>query len=130
MPRKILDNGKIHSAIQQTIADNQLEIMNEVSQAVESQDIVVVGMAGNPHVGKARKALKTANLPFTYLQYGGYMSQWRKRNAIKMWTGWATFPMIFVKGNLIGGAAETQALINSGELQNLLDQTGAEAKAS
>lgn len=129
MPRNILDNDRIHSAIQQTVTNNQLEVMAEVTKAVESQDIVVVGMAGNPHVGKARKALNSANLPFTYLQYGGYMSQWRKRNAVKMWTGWPTFPMVFVKGCLIGGATETQALISSGELQNLLDQKETQAKA-
>jgi len=129
MPRNILDSDRIHSTIQQTVTDNQLEVMNEVTKAVESQDIVVVGMAGNPHVGKARKALEAADLPFTYLQYGGYMSQWRKRNAVKMWTGWPTFPMVFVKGCLIGGAVEAQALINSGELQNLLDQKDVQAKA-
>ena len=130
MPRNILSSDRIHSSIQETVTSNQQEIMNEVLQAVESQDIVVIGMSGNPHVGKARKALKAANLSFTYLQYGGYMSQWRKRNALKMWTGWPTFPMVFVKGTLIGGAAETQALINSGELQSLLDQNNAAAKAS
>ncbi|MBL4606858.1 MAG: hypothetical protein JKY01_03395 [Pseudomonadales bacterium] len=127
MPRKTLDSTKIHNAIQDTVADNQLEIMNEVIQAVESQDIVVIGMSGNPHVGKARKALTAANLPFTYLQYGGYISQWRKRNAVKMWSGWPTFPMVFVKGTLIGGGEETQALINSGELQTTLNQPKAAA---
>ena len=129
MPRNILDNDKIHSTIQQTVTDNQREVMKEVIEAVENQDIVVVGMAGNPHAGAARKALEAAGLPFTYLQYGGYISQWRKRNAIKMWTGWPTFPMVFVKGCLVGGATEAQALISSGELQNLLDQKDLQAKA-
>ena len=122
MPRKLLDNNFIHPSIQDVVSDNQLEIMNEVTQAVENDDIVVIGMAVNPHVGTARKVLKNANLPFTYLQYGGYMSQWRKRNAIKMWSGWPTFPMVFVKGSLIGGASETQALLNSGELQKMLEE--------
>ena len=42
------------------------------------------------------------------------------RNALKMWTGWPTLPMVFVKGTLIGGANETIALIESGELQRML----------
>ncbi len=37
-----------------------------------------------------------------------------------MWTGWPTLPMVFVKGTLIGGADETLALIESGELQRML----------
>lgn len=123
MTRKVLDNNQIHPAIQSAISDNQFEIMNEVTEAVANNDIVVIGMGGNPHVGTARKVLKAAGHPVTYLQYGGYLSQWRKRNALKMWTGWATFPMVFVKGNLIGGATEARTLIDNGELQKMLDSS-------
>jgi monothiol glutaredoxin len=37
-----------------------------------------------------------------------------------MWTGWPTFPMIFVKGELIGGFQDLERLIVSGELQSSL----------
>jgi glutaredoxin-related protein len=37
-----------------------------------------------------------------------------------MWTGWPTFPMVFVKGVLVGGADDLKALIASGELQQML----------
>ena len=37
-----------------------------------------------------------------------------------MWTGWPTFPMVFVQGVLVGGASELQALIDSGELKTML----------
>ena len=45
---------------------------------------------------------------------------WRRRTALKMWTGWPTFPMVFVKGMLIGGADDLAKLIASGELKRLL----------
>ncbi len=51
-------------------------------------------MAQNPHVKNVRKALKNAGIDFTYLEYGSYFSQWRKRLAIKMWSGWPTFPRL------------------------------------
>jgi monothiol glutaredoxin len=35
-------------------------------------------------------------LDFIYLEYGSYTKGWRRRLALKMWTGWPTFPMIFV----------------------------------
>lgn len=34
-----------------------------------------------------------------------------------MWTGWQTFPMVFVKGVLVGGASELDKLVKSGELK-------------
>jgi len=32
------------------------------------------------------------------------------------WTGWPTFPMVFVKGVLVGGAEDLARLIEKGEL--------------
>jgi len=59
-------------------------------------------------------------VPFRYLEYGSYLHEWRRRNALKMWTGWPTFPMIFVKGVLVGGADDVARLIASGELDRRL----------
>ena len=88
--------------------------------AVDTNDVVVVGMGLNPFPKKARKALEAAGQPFRYLEYGNYLNTWRERNALKMWTGWPTFPMVFVKGTLIGGASDLQKLIDSGELKEAL----------
>lgn len=125
MPRNILEPNRIHASIQNTVSNYQHEIMNEVIAAVQKHDIVIVGMATNPHVKKARKLLTAAQFPFTYLEYGSYLSQWRQRGAIKMWSGWPTFPMVFVKGILIGGASDTEVLIKKGELKQMLLNTGA-----
>jgi glutaredoxin-related protein len=77
-------------------------------------------MGQNPFPRKARRLLDQAGIPYHYLGYGSYFSQWRRRNALKMWTGWPTFPMVFVKGVLIGGASDLQALLASGELKRML----------
>ena len=120
MSRSILDETHIHPAIRTVIAANHADIVGEVKAAIARNDIVVVGMAQNPFPRKARALLKSAGLQHAYLEYGSYLSGWRRRNALKMWTGWPTFPMVFVKGMLIGGAGELQKLIASGELQTLL----------
>ena len=39
-----------------------------------------------------------------------------------MWSGWPTFPMVFVKGVLVGGADETERLIQSGEFKRALGE--------
>ena len=82
-------------------------------------------MAGNPWCRRARQSLRDAGVVHHYLEYGSYLSLWRKRNALKMWTGWPTFPMVFVKGRLIGGAQDLTRLLASGELQRLLGEPDA-----
>jgi len=69
---------------------------------------------------KARKLLDAAGVAHHDLDYGSYLSGWRRRNALKMWTGWPTFPMVFVKGVLVGGAQDLERLVASGELKALL----------
>ena len=54
------------------------------------------------------------------MEYGSYLSQWRLRTALKMWTGWSSFPMVFVKGVLVGGATDLKALNASGELRRMV----------
>ena len=120
MPRPILDEQHIHPAIRDKVAGHHADIVREVQAAITANAVVVVGMAQNPFPKKAKKALDAAGVPYEYLQYGSYLGEWRRRNALKMWTGWPTFPMVFVKGVLVGGAGELEKIIASGELKKLL----------
>lgn len=120
MPRPILDEAQIHPAIRARIAEYRQEIVQEVKAAIQDSDVVVVGMAMNPFPRKARKALDAIGQPYRYLEYGSYFSDWRRRSALKMWTGWPTLPMIFVKGTLVGGFSDLEALIANGELKRML----------
>jgi glutaredoxin-related protein len=120
MTRPVLDEAQIHPTIREAVANLHADILREVQGAIAQNAVVVVGMAQNPFCRKARTALTTAGLPFKYLEYGSYFSFWRQRNVLKMWTGWPTMPMVFVKGQLVGGANDLAALIASGELKRLL----------
>jgi len=125
MSRPVLDEAHIHPAIRTKLAENRQAIVREVMEAIEANEVVVVGMAMNPFPRKARKILDQAKQPHRYLEYGSYLSRWRERNALKMWTGWPTIPMVFVKGVLIGGSTELQTLVDSGELKTLLGRGAA-----
>ena len=120
MARLILDEAHIHPAIRGMVASSNRDIVEEVVAAVAAHHIVVVGMAQNPAPKKARKLLSDAGLTHHYLEYGSYFNNWRRRNALKLWTGWPTFPMVFVKGTLVGGASDLEKLMLSGELKKLL----------
>ena len=122
MPRTILDESRLHPAIRDQVANRHADIVHNVQAAAGSNPVLVVGMRQNPHVRRARRLLDAAGVPYHYLEYGSYLSLWRKRNALKMWTGWPTFPMVFVKGVLVGGADEIGRLIESGELKRALGE--------
>lgn len=116
MPRRTLDESKIHADIHEKINTLHADILDEVIAAIDANDFVVIGMKGNPHCKGACKLLAQKNHAFEYLEYGGYLSKWRRRNALKMWSGWPTFPMVFNKGTLIGGASDLKKLLDSGAL--------------
>jgi len=119
-PRPILDESHIHPAIRDKVASHRMVYVKEVLAAIAAYPVVVVGMRQNPMPRKARRALEAAGVAHHYLEYGSYLSEWRNRNALKMWTGWPTFPMVFVKGMLVGGAEDLIRLIGSGELKKML----------
>jgi monothiol glutaredoxin len=114
-------NDKFSPLAQEFLDHFHADVLKEVHAAVETDPVVVVGMATNPHVGKVRKALDAEGIDYTYLGYGGYLSQWSKRLAIKMWSGWPTYPQVFVKGTLIGGNSRTCTALESGLFRELLE---------
>jgi monothiol glutaredoxin len=120
MPRPTLDEAHIHPAIREQIAGYHANTVREVQQALGQHAVVVVGMAQNPFCKKARKALQAAGIAHHYLEYGSYLGEWRRRNALKMWSGWPTLPMVFAKGVLVGGADDLVKLLASGEFKRLI----------
>lgn len=116
MPRHILDESKIHPAIQHLIASHHRDTVEEVQTALSQHHVVVVGMRQNPVCSATRKRLHQAKIEHHYLEYGSYFSDWRKRNALKLWTGWPTLPMVFADGVLLGGDSDVKALLTSGQL--------------
>lgn len=117
MPRPILSEANIHPAIRDSIAGYKADILHEVQAALVVSPVVVVGMRQNPFPKKACKLLDSRSIKYQYLEYGSYFSNWRDRLALKMWTGWPTFPMVFVRGELIGGYQDLEKLIEKGELK-------------
>jgi len=115
--RMILESARISPAAAEKLTSFHSDVVARVVSLVESHPIVVVGMAQNPFVKSVRNALKAAGLEFEYLELGSYFSEWKQRLAIKQWSGWPTFPQVFVRGVLIGGADLTKAALADGTLQ-------------
>jgi monothiol glutaredoxin len=109
------------------MGDFHAEVIGEIDAAVQRHAVVIVGMAQNPHVKNVRRALAEAKIPFTYLEYGSYFSEWKKRLAIKLWSGWPTFPQVFVRGVLVGGEDLTLAGLADGSFRQRLDESASRA---
>jgi glutaredoxin-related protein len=118
--RKTLEDSRIHPKALEKMTARNADVVAAVEAAVAKHPVVVVGMAQNAHVRKVRHALTEAGVEFEYLEYGSYFSEWGKRLAIKIWSGWPTFPQVFVRGVLIGGEDLTKEAIADGTLKSRL----------
>lgn len=121
MTRKILDSSKIHHSIADSVGGSaeHRQTVDEVISAINKHAVVIVGMRQNPYPKKACQLLDAKGIAYHYMEYGSYLSEWKRRGALKMWSGWLTFPMVFVNGQLIGGCADMKRLLDSGEFSRL-----------
>ncbi|MDY7230140.1 glutaredoxin [Hyalangium rubrum] len=116
MARLTLSQDKVSPAVQEAVGNLHRAVVEKVAATVASDRVVVVGMAQNTFVKRARKLLDEQGIAFTYLEYGSYFSMWQARLALKLWAGFPTFPMVFIDGTLIGGFTELRALKEQGKL--------------
>ena len=114
-PRSVLPEGRIHPAIRGRISTLNADLVSEVEAVLSANTTVVVGMSVNPSCRRVCTTLEARGLTCRYLEYGGYHTNWRRRLALKMWTGWATFPMVFHQGALLGGAKHLVRFLDSDE---------------
>ena len=117
MDRLQLPADKVSPAAAESVAAFHRAIVEEVATTVARDKVVVVGMAQNPVVKKARQLLDAEGVKFTYLEYGSYFSKWKERLALKLWASFPTFPMVFIDGSLVGGHSELVKLKDAGQLK-------------
>ncbi|HEY8380316.1 MAG TPA: glutaredoxin domain-containing protein [Nannocystis sp.] len=120
--RPLLPESALAPHVREQIQNFHRNVVEAVQAAIARDPVVVVGMAQNPFVKKVRQALTEAGVKFTYLEYGSYFSQWKERLAIKLWSGWPTFPQVFVRGTLVGGFTDVQRMLADGSLKAMLAQ--------
>ena len=128
--RPLLEEASIAPAALSAIEALHADVVQEVRDAVKRDTVVVVGMAQNPVVKRVRQALDAASVKYTYLEYGSYFSEWRRRLAIKLWSGWPTFPQVFVRGSLIGGEELTKAALADGSFKSKVAASAPETSAT
>jgi monothiol glutaredoxin len=117
--RNHLNEAQIDSKALAAMEKFHSGVVKEAQEAVQTNPVVVIGMAGNVFVKKARNLLNEKKIQYKYIEHGNYLSKWKERLALKLWSGWPTFPQVFVDGKLIGGFRELQNLdLSSKSSQN------------
>ena len=117
----MIDRPPVLPSVEITRAAYNTGLVAEVAAAVAAEKVVVVGVSGLQPGRVARRLLEAQQVPYKYLQYGSYFSGWRSRLALKLWVGWPTFPLVFVRGTFIGGASDLRRLIETGAFAKMLN---------
>ncbi len=105
-----------HARIQQSITDNG----------------VVLFMKGTPlfpQCGFSAKAVSILEHFGVEFASHDVLQDPEIRQGIKEFSSWPTIPQLYVKGEFVGGSDIMMEMVQSGELEELLEQKGLLAKA-
>lgn len=105
------------------------DIMQEIDKEVKSNDIILY-MKGNPDQPQCGFSFRVVQMladigkPFAY---SDILADQEKRQALKEYSKWPTFPQLYVKGELVGGCDIVTELYESKELEQMLNAASADS---
>ena len=95
-----------------------------IGEIVNSSDVLLF-MKGTPYFpqcgfsAKVVGALKQCQQRFAFVNI---LEDPELRQGLKVYSDWPTFPQLYIKGELVGGADIVLQLLESGELKKALDE--------
>lgn len=110
--------------------DGTMSDIIEELKTIISENPVILFMKGSPDFPqcgfsmRTAQALKSCDAEFVYVDV---LAAPEVRQNLPQISNWPTFPQVFVNGELIGGCDIVLEMHQSGELKNVLEQTGAGA---
>jgi len=108
------------------------DIASRIRQQVESDDVVLY-MKGTPvfpmcgFSAGVVQVLSNVGVPF---QSYNVLDDMDLRQGLKEFSNWPTFPQLYVKGELVGGADIVREMYETGELTQLLQEKGVALQAA
>ena len=100
----------------------EVDVNEKIKDQIEKNPVLLY-MKGTPDFpqcgfsGQTVAALKAVGKPFTYVNI---FEDPEIREGLKTYSNWPTFPQLYIKGELIGGADIVVEMFHSGELMDLL----------
>lgn len=105
------------------------EVIQRIKSHLESAPVVLF-MKGTPDFpqcgfsAQTSQALRRCNARFNSVNI---FEDPELREGLKAYSNWPTYPQLYVKGELVGGCDIVLEMYRSGELQQLLSESGAVA---
>ncbi|MBF2053652.1 MAG: Grx4 family monothiol glutaredoxin [Candidatus Sericytochromatia bacterium] len=102
------------------------DVMQEIEQEVKSNPVLLY-MKGSPEQPMCGFSFKVVQMlseigkPYAYVNI---LADEAKRQAVKEYSSWPTFPQLYVGGELVGGCDIVTEMFESQELQQLLENAG------
>jgi monothiol glutaredoxin len=109
-----------------------VDVNERIKDQLENNPVLLY-MKGTPDFpqcgfsGQTVAALKAVGKPFAYVNI---LEDPEIREGLKAYSNWPTFPQLYVGGELIGGCDIVVEMYHSGELNEALEDAGAEQAAS
>ena len=106
------------------------DVVSEIDREVKSHPVVVY-MKGTPRFpmcgfsGRAIQILKAVGVDPRTLKTVNVLEDDAIRQGIKEYSNWPTIPQLYVKGEFVGGSDILMEMYESGELQQMLNNSPA-----
>ena len=107
------------------------EAIDRIKQHLDSSPVVLFmkGTPDFPQCGFSAQAVAALRHSRANFQHVNIFEDPELRDELKRYSNWPTYPQLYVKGELVGGCDILLEMYQSGELQELLDSSGATTPA-
>lgn len=99
-----------------------METIDRIKEQIESNDVILY-MKGSPEMPQCGFSSRSAQILNTFdvdYAYVDVLSNPDIRQVLPQYAQWPTFPQLYIKGELIGGADIIAELYESGELNEMI----------
>ncbi len=108
-----------------------MDVNQRIQEQLKSNSVVLYmkGTPDFPQCGFSAAAVRTLEACGASFAYVNIFEDPELREALKRYSNWPTYPQLYVKGELVGGSDILNEMYQKGELLQLLQESGATAKA-
>jgi len=102
--------------------DQNANVVDRIKSQLASSNVMLYmkGTPDFPQCGFSAAAVQTLNALGTQFGSVNIFEDPELREALKQYSNWPTYPQLYVKGELIGGADIIREMYQSGELAKVL----------
>ena len=99
-------------------------VVDRIKQQLSGSKVLLYmkGTPDFPQCGFSAAAVQALNATGTQFDSVNIFEDPELREALKQYSNWPTYPQLYIKGELVGGADIIREMYQSGELQKMLSE--------